>query len=212
MQSKLNHSVAAQDVLKKFVCDENIAVVIVSEPHMVRFNGWQYDSISGAAIAVYRPGLWLSDIEVSDGFVAVTVEGLFCLYSCYARPSLAEPDFERLLNSIELSVMTYQGRCNTVIVAGDFNAHSSVWDDRCMDNRGVSSGTLGDSLGLMVSNTGEVPTFFGKSRGSMIDITIVSESFAERLLEWRVLPDHGNMIDHYSITCSLSLLLLLCVL
>lgn len=75
MQSKLNHSVTAQNVLKKFVRDKNIMVAFVSEPHVVRFNGWQYDSTSGAAIAIYHPGLWLSNTEVSDGFVAAIVGG-----------------------------------------------------------------------------------------------------------------------------------------
>lgn len=126
--------------------------------------------------------------------------GRLHLDSCYARPSLSSADYERLLEMIESSVMPYRGVCITVIVAGDFKAHSSVWVDRHTDNRGASLCALGNSLGLVVSNRGRVPAFFARGRRSIVDTMMVSKSASERLRNWRVLTDYENLSDHHHIT------------
>lgn len=46
---------------------------------------------------------------------------------------------------------------------------------------------FGDSLGLVVSNTSRVPIFTSRSRGSIVDITMVSEYALGRLWNWRKL-------------------------
>lgn len=96
------------------------------------------------------------------------------------RLSLFSANSERLLRMIELSMMVYRGVGNTVIVAGDFNAHF-----RCRKTDIRTTGkpcAFGDSFNLVMFNTSMVLTFFTRGHGLIVDITMMSESASDRLL------------------------------
>lgn len=63
-----------------------------------------------------------------------------------------------------------------VILAGDFNVRSMAWGDWVSFAKGNKLVAMADSLGLVVVNHGSEPTFIGKGRGSIVDVTFVSEA------------------------------------
>jgi len=67
-----------------------------------------------------------------------------------------------------------------IMVAGNFNARSATWGDWVSNSRGEELDTLLDSLGLLIINSGSVPTF-SREAGSIVDITAVSETIALRI-------------------------------
>ena len=202
VQTNLNHHAHSHDMLEEFIRAEGISVALVSDPYHGSLNGWLCDSSGGAVMGVFRPGLSINDVEVGDGYVCATVGGSLRVYSCYARPPLSAAEFERFLFNIMVSVAACRGRGLDVIVAGDFNAHSAAWGDRTNDVRGESLCALAASLGLAIANVGREPTFFLRGRGSIVDVTLVSESASGRLREWRVRTDCENLSDHHHITFS----------
>jgi len=202
VQTNLNHCRAAQDLLGEFVRAEDIAVALVSEPQGGGRAGWHYDSTGRAAVAVFRPGLTLSDVETGDGFVAATVGGAVRVFSCYASPAMSVAEFGQFLGRLETSVRRDRGVGVDLIVGGDFNARSASWGDRLTEVRGDDLAAFADSLGLVVMNSGREPTFFGRGRGSCVDVTFASESAARRIRGWTVRTDVENMSDHHHLCFS----------
>lgn len=60
VQLNLNNLASAYDLLKEFVQDKQISVAVISKPYNTSLHGWCYDSLVGAAIGVYQPGLLLT--------------------------------------------------------------------------------------------------------------------------------------------------------
>lgn len=58
------------------------------------------------------------------------------------------------------------------------------------------------SLSLTCINRGEDPTFIGRGRGSVVDVSFASEGLVRRIEEWRVLPtDFAS--DHCGISITI---------
>jgi len=76
VQINLSHCRATQDMFWQFVREEDISVALVSEYYDVSRPGWWCDLSGRAAIGVLQPGISLSDLEIGDGYVAVTVGGV----------------------------------------------------------------------------------------------------------------------------------------
>lgn len=187
----------------RFVRVEDIAVAIVSEPYNVGGTGWCLDSTGGAAIGVLHRGLTLGSVDVGDGYVAAVVGGRARVYSCYAPPSLTPPEFERFLNCLEGSIRGNRNPGLDLVIAGDFNARSTAWGDCITTNRGRALAEFADSLGLVLMNVGRDKTFFGRGRGSCVDVTFASEHTGRRIRGWTVRTDEENTSDHYCLCYSL---------
>lgn len=82
-----------------------------------------------------------------------------------------------------VSAVVYRRMRLDVIVARDFKAHSAAWEERSNDLTGEGLYALADSLGLTVANVGREPIFFMRGRGSIVDVTLVSEAASGRLRE-----------------------------
>ncbi|XP_060881175.1 uncharacterized protein LOC132952769 [Metopolophium dirhodum] len=204
VQTNLNHCRAAQDLLDEFARPEDIAVALVSEPQGGGRADWHYDSSGRAAVAVFRSGLTLGDVQTGDGFVAATVGGAVRAFSCYASPALSAAEFQQFLGRLEASVRSHHGVGLDLIVGGDFNARSASWGDRLTEARGDDLAAFAGSLGLIVLNRGRELTFFGRGQGSCVDVTLASESAAGKIRGWTVRTDVENMSDHHHLCFSYS--------
>lgn len=195
LQSNLNHCRGAQDLLSQAVVERRVDVAIISEPHSGTITGspsWLLDSTGRAALGVINNRLTVGDVEVGDGYVAARIDGT-SVYSCYASPNSPIASYRAFLLRIEDSVRRRQG---DVIVAGDFNAKSAAWNCTTTDTRGEELSASADALRLEVANVGAEPTFHGRGAGSVVDVTLVSESLIQRTSRWRVLTGVENMSDH----------------
>lgn len=101
---------------------EDIAEALVSEPYDVGGADWHTDLSGWASVGVFCRGLTLSDVEIGDRYVAVTVSGTVRVHSCYASPALTVDEFEQFLGHLDGSVRKYRGVGVDRLVAGDFNA------------------------------------------------------------------------------------------
>lgn len=115
-----------------------------------------------------------------------TVGDVLRLYSCYVSPSLSSVGFYRLLRNIEASAAEHRETGINIIVAGDFNAHSTVWGDVRTDLRRESQCALTAFLELAFVNTGREPTFFLRGKGSVVELTLMSETSSGRFQDCRV--------------------------
>jgi len=104
VQTNLNQCRDVQDLFWEFVDTKGISVALVSEPYDVGCSGWRCDSSGRASIGILRDGPSLGDVEVSDGYVAATVDRALRIYSYYASPELSLPEFEQFLTNLEVNV------------------------------------------------------------------------------------------------------------
>lgn len=206
VQKNLNYRKDAEELLSVFIRAEEISIALINEPYSTDLKDLFYDRSGEAAIGIFRPDLSIVDLEVGDGFVAATVAGCFRLYSCYAKSSLTVVEFKSFMNKLNASVAVYRETGMVVIIAGDFNAHSTVWDRQYRDIKGYFLRMLWNSLGMVMANRKSLPTFFPIELRPITPVTLVSNTAYRRLQGWRVWMNTENVNDHHHhyITFSLS--------
>ena len=82
-----------------------------------------------------------------------------------------------------------------MVIGMDSNAHSSIWGCETDNKRGevLEEWILQNSL--TVANTGSVPTFVTARAATIIDLTLVSDTFAQKVTEWKVNKEY-QFSDH----------------
>lgn len=198
LQINLNHCRVAQDCMMKYAEEERADVVLMCDPYKVdvHSSAWHSDSASQrAAIWTANHGVTVADIISGPEFVSVQINGIR-ITSCYVSPRKTEAEFRALISSLEDIVRKARTSQTPILVAGDFNARSAAWGDWCQNLRGTILTDFLDSFGLQVINAGNKPTFVGIGRGSIVDVTLSTESLARDITNWRVRDDLDSMSDH----------------
>jgi len=197
IQVNLNHCKVAQDLLRQYAAEQHVEVVLITDPYSAPEGSTSWFVSSGTQ----RAAIWLAGKNVTAAkvyrdseFVSVRLNGVQT-FSCYASPNKTRAEFEDFLRRLEDKVRAVEPGV-PVLITGDFNARSASWGDWCHDTRGDDLSTLFDSLGLQVLNEGSKPTFVGRGRGSIVDLTVVSESIVSRTSGWRVCDEIESMSDH----------------
>lgn len=131
--------------------------------------------------------------EPEEGFTWINV-GDLRIYVCYVSPNIPIIEYDNWLGTLESSIRA--ARCD-VFVAGDFNAKHKQWCSRVNDARGELLLDLAQSLGSVMCNQGNRPTWQRGNSQSHIDITMVSASVIERIANWHVLEEESFSDDFY---------------
>ncbi|XP_070138473.1 uncharacterized protein [Drosophila bipectinata] len=82
-----------------------------------------------------------------------------------------------------------------LIIGCDANAHHHQWGSTDTNERGESIFDFILGSNLLVGNRGTEPTFIVKNRREVLDVTLYSESLADRIVRWGVLEKH-SFSDH----------------
>lgn len=204
IQCNLNHCGMAQDMVTKYMVDQNIDIALISDPHQagMRSSKWLVsDGTRRAAIYIACSSTTIANVIRDPEFISARLNGVQ-VYSCYASPNQPFCDFVNLLHRLEDSIrLTDPGV--PVLLTGDFNARSAAWGDWVNDPRGDEMALLIESLDLVTINSGSTPTF-PRGAGSIVDVTASSESLARRIGDWRVMEDVLNYSDHRYIRFTLN--------
>jgi len=197
LQINLNHCKVAQDLLRQRAAEEKVDIALVSDPHVVPSDDCSWLACCGtrkAAIWLASDEVTVTEVHRDPEFVSARLNGVYVI-SCYASPNRTAAEFSNFLQRVGSHVSSI-GHGVSVIVAGDLNARSAVWGDWCQDSRGSDLNSLFDSLGLVVLNEGSSPTFVGRGRGSIVDVTAASEGIVGRIQGWRVCDEAESGSDH----------------
>ncbi|KAI8126689.1 putative 115 kDa protein in type-1 retrotransposable element R1DM [Lucilia cuprina] len=197
IQVNLGKGRHAQDLLLHKLSESYIDLALISEQYKrTDAQMWFEDSTKHAAILTMNRSLNIREVcEENESFTYVTINGIR-IYSCYFPPSMDIEKFNENLNKLDTSIRTARAR---VIIGGDFNSKSPEWNSKTLDRRGKLVSELIASLGLIVFNNGNCPTFIGGRGSSIIDITFGSPDLCNQAMEWKVLDDL-TLSDHQYIT------------
>lgn len=191
----------ADALLPQIIIEQEADIAIISEQYTKKMNGvWSEDETATAAIWIPPASRLISRSSgKGNGFVWALLDNNVTIVSCYLTPSDSIEDFQNKLDEIEDNLRALEG---PVILAGDFNARSPEWGTRNLDSRGKRITQMAARVGLTVANKGNVPTFRRPgAEGTIPDVTLVSDRFANRVKNWRVLEIY-TASDHQYISYS----------
>lgn len=129
IQCNLNNSHGAYDFLMHHVKKWSINICIISEPPRLR---------DGPSLSLCKKGLaavWLNARagfepikvrKIGDGFIMIKIRSMY-IVSCYLPPN---ESLQRLTRRLDKITECLRLISSGVIVGGDFNAASPMWDTR----------------------------------------------------------------------------------
>lgn len=151
IQGNLNHCAQAQDLLVQTIAQWSIDVGIVAEPYRVPArNDWVGDVNESVAL-VFGPKITpplCGNTTRGHGFVVAKM-GALTVVGVYFSPNRPLVDFEAFLLRLTAFISAATG---PVIVAGDFNAKSTLWGSPATDARGRAMADWLASTGLVLAN------------------------------------------------------------
>lgn len=200
LQVNLNHCWAAQQLLAQTMYERETDVALISDFHH-RLNDPQrwIQSLDGkCAVSVRSDSLArISETGAGMGYVWAKI-GVTTLYSCYWTPNCPIEEFNQFLLDLETSIRGRNLLVEDIIVAGDFNSHSTEWGSASNDARGMVLSGFAASLDLQICNEGTTPTYNRVNASSVIDVTMARFAGSRRreIVDWEVLADLNSASDH----------------
>ena len=136
-----------------------------------------------------------ADLQISAVKLQLEKNSTFTIYNIYNQPN-KNYDLSNLSRLLDLQ--------NPVLIVGDFNAHSPIWDENCAssDHKGNMIEQFINNNNLCCLNNNEYSTYFSKTHGtfSAIDIAISSPTIVDRF-EWSISDDLYSS-DHFPVLIS----------
>lgn len=198
LQANINHSGRAQDLLVQTMMEGGYEFAIVSEPYRTSENNSKWITDIGNNVALLWGNKYKGKKKIISrerGFIIAEWNGII-IVGCYISPSLRLEDFNVFLNRMGSSLRSCSRSNKSIIVMGDFNAHSKLWGSRITNSRGRDLEIWAASMDLHLLNTGIEPTCIRWQGQSRIDLTWCSTIVSKLRLQWRVLKDKETLSDH----------------
>jgi len=194
LQANLNHARQAQDLFLQALAERDCGLGIVAEPYPGSTNPrhpqWMVSRCGLAAItwrkAANSPPC--TRIEVGEGY-AVVRWGSIVAVGVYLSLRLDSAQFARRLDAIGECLRGRLLLTCPVLVAGDFNAKSSLWGSLQPNAKGGILADWAAGLGLCLLNTGSRSTCVRPHGRSIVDLSWANPSAARLIRSWRVVAE-----------------------
>lgn len=190
IQINVNHSARAQDLLIQTMAEWDIDLGIIAEPYLVPLHrdNWAGDNSGSMAIVTRKSGHKSQPCPFTveskgDGFIVTKWDELV-IVGVYFSPNKNLAMFERFLDRIETAIRRFL--FGSVIIAGDWNAKSTVWGSPITDSRGEILTDWMLELGFACQNKGTTQTCVRQKGGSIINVTLTISMATRRIEDWWV--------------------------
>jgi len=140
-------------------------------------------------------------IGSGTGFVIVKIREIN-VASCYVSPNVNVSVFENFLDELGNYLTILNG---PILIGGDLNAKSSLWNPSVTDRRGALLERFAASYDLRLLNQSGVFTCVRPQGRSVIDLTWVTPNFMSSIQNWSVREDLESLSDHLYIDIEISL-------
>ncbi|XP_023248183.1 uncharacterized protein LOC106642738 [Copidosoma floridanum] len=197
LQVNLDRTVLAHDLLCQISRAWGADMLFINEPsRALPGRGWYCDKTKCAAILICSDKFSVSDIGGGDGFVWIRCGGAFYV-SCYISPNISIGVFRDRIAELEDAIRVCR-ESGDVVLAGYFNSKAIAWGEPRTDPRGRAVLEMAARLDLIVMISGGSATFRRPgSRGTIIDLTLVSSEMKARVSDWQVLEDYTASYHQY---------------
>lgn len=204
LQTNLNHSAAAQDLLLQTMLERGFKLAIVAEPYYVlERDNWKGDE-NGLVAIIGEDGkeaIPLNQVGKGRGYTIVRW-GVITIVGVYFLPNESNASFELYLDKIGREIRKYlPGR---VLVAGDLNAKSKDWESPVANYKGIMLEEWNEEMDLVVLNRGREWTCVRRNGGSIVDVTMGSPEAARMITDWEVMVGLETLSGHRYISIGVS--------
>lgn len=175
-------------------------MAVLSELHCIlEHPKWYGDRSSNVAVHVESmiAETAIQRIEQGHRYV-VTGWRSAIVVTCYASPNIAMWVYERQLQEIAVAIDKH--RIREMLIAGDFNAKSTMWGFPRTTARGDVVMDWAASMDIRLVNRGSEATCVRWNRNSIVDLMWASSLMARKIKGWRVRTDVEFLSDHLYIT------------
>ncbi|XP_011686455.1 PREDICTED: uncharacterized protein LOC105449153 [Wasmannia auropunctata] len=201
VQINLNRSRGAQDLLMRTMQEHECDLACVSEPYRVPKDPRWIGSLEATPMAAVmwqgsrssRPAVL---INRGEGFVVGWNE--LAVVSCYFSPNRSVNQFRAFLAAIGDATSTLRGR--PILIMGDFNAHSHLWENTHPILKGDAMATWAAVQDFRLLNRYNVATCVRPQGKSVIDLTWVSPALLPFVRAWDVAVEEEALSDHRKVT------------
>lgn len=179
------------------MAEYNISLAILSEPpYKIRSSSTCFLSKDGTAGILWRPGSndkWICrSLACGEGFV-IAKFGTIKVASCYNLFNVKINTFTRYLDELRNVLAPCMA---SILVCGDFNAHSVAWGSSTGNRRGEIMERWSAALDLRLLNVGAKYTCVRPQGSSIVDLSWSSPDLVSRIVNWSVLEEVETLSDH----------------
>lgn len=140
LQTNVNHSRHAQDLLMYTVVEGNYELAIVAEPYKI-FNNKDWISDDGESVAIFNNKYTKKYqacrlLKRNKGFIICEWQRII-IVGCYISPNVSLSEYEEFLDRMGNDISQFNGQ--PMLIAGNFSAHSTIWGSR---NTNMKSNTV----------------------------------------------------------------------
>ncbi|MBV2145625.1 MAG: hypothetical protein KTM48_02740, partial [Wolbachia endosymbiont of Pissodes strobi] len=121
LQVNADRSQPAHDAAFLTASEEDIDIIVASEPNLrtIRGNGWFSDTRRDVAVYFVNRNIKVRKIDKADGIVCIKHEN-FAIYGCYVSPNIHIIDFENYVDALVGLVESEGGKA--VVLGGENGA------------------------------------------------------------------------------------------
>ncbi|XP_046969717.1 uncharacterized protein LOC124537049 [Vanessa cardui] len=185
LQTNVNHSAGAQDLLLQSMVEWQVDLAVACEPYYVPpLPHWLGDSDETVAVLTRSgTGPPFSLIERGSGYVVVG-RGEYIVVGTYFSPNRSLAEFETYLGLVRAAVARQSPK--PIVVLGDLNAKSRAWGNPATNPRGRAVLVWALLSDLSLLNRGQVQTCVRHQGGFVVDVSFATPMAARRVVNWRV--------------------------
>ena len=210
IQINLHHSKSASAVLQKSIAVMHTGISLIKEPWI---NKDAIRRLGEAGIYCYRypeapnprtcilaknvnivPLLDICSRNLMVASVDQTGIDKLVIGSAYFPHDSASDPPEKVRSLVDYCKV----RCLPLILGCDANSHHNLWGSTDTNRRGEDLVGYLITTDLDILNMGTIPTFRNSVREEVIDITLCTGSFQDKVKKWRV-SDEPSLSDHMQI-------------
>lgn len=118
--------------------------------------------------------------------------GKISIVSCYISPNVPRGVFLEFIDEIN---DVFQALHGGVLICGDFNSKSTLWEARYTNERGVTVVDWTSENDLRLLNAGTIPTCVRAQGTFIVDLSWVTPDLVQHVTNWKVL-DMITLSDH----------------
>ncbi|XP_018360475.1 PREDICTED: uncharacterized protein LOC108759498 [Trachymyrmex cornetzi] len=188
------------------MAEGDFALAIVSEPYTIPMDHPHWYSNETETIAITwrqaQEAMPCTPYDRGEHFVAIRW-GDIVVVGIYLPPSLGIPQCEEALEELERWAIRNIDR--PMIIEGDLNAKSMLWNSRSTNPRGTLIAEWASAMGMCCLNRGHESTCVRINGESIVDVTFANPIASRRIVNWTVSKRESKSDHRYiEITVSLS--------
>ncbi|XP_071578911.1 uncharacterized protein [Temnothorax nylanderi] len=197
IQTNLNKSRQAQDLLLHQAEELGAAVCVISEPARTPGSQQLFRSENGLASFYInnRVARYPATLLAAGRFSVIIGYGDICIASCYMSPNTDYNGYSSFIDELTILCSNIQNNHN-LLICGDFNAHSSLWDPRHQDYKGNLLENWAAQMDVRLINVGNKSTFASAQGSLIIDLTWASPGLLGRIRNWAVRDEMESLTTH----------------